>query len=247
MKSYPSGGAQAHFSTTHWSLVIRARDLGQESLGAKALEELCRIYWPPIYAFARRGGVPVEDAQDATQQFFMQLIQRNVLQSVAGPDSGRFRSFLLACFRNHLTNEHRARSTKKRGGEHSFLSLDDAENNYLREPGHDLTPGKLFDKRWAETVVDRCVGLLEQEWTSQGRDFQGMKGFLTGGRGDEPMLAVAPQRWKGRFATCSGSCRHEQRGGRSRPVSSMPFSAVGARRRRVVPRLSRRRNVGWGG
>ena len=185
--------AAAGFQTTHWSMVLLAgRDASTES--AEALEKLCRAYWYPLYAFARRQGCGPEEAQDATQEFFTRLLARNQLQ-MADPNRGRFRSFLLASMKNQLANERRAASRQKRGGDVITFSLDErqAEQRYLLEPAESTTPESIFERRWAETILARVLDRLETEYTGHTMRFEQLKGFLIDARGSAAFVDVAAQ------------------------------------------------------
>jgi len=124
--------------------------------GHSALTELCRTYWYPLYTFARRRGYSPDDAQDLTQSFFLHLLQQ---QALAGVDrlKGKFRSFLLASFQNHLSDQIDRSRRLKRGGDKEFVPLDaeSAEERYRLEPVELLTPEKLFDARWAMTLLPK--------------------------------------------------------------------------------------------
>src|SRR6185503_1596056 len=135
----PVVSARADFRTTHWSVVLAARD--EEDAGQKALAQLCQAYWYPLYAFVRRRGYEPHDAQDLTQEFLLRLIERRSLQWVA-PERGRFRSFLLASLKNFLVNEWTRSQRQKRGGGQPLLSLDErtAEARYQFEPVETETP-----------------------------------------------------------------------------------------------------------
>src|SRR6185503_9442775 len=128
------------FATTHWSVVLAA---GQKDSprGVAALENLCRTYWYPLYAYVRRRGSGPEDAQDRTQSFFARLLERNLLARAA-PQRGRFRSFLLTALQNFLADEHDRANARKRGAGRPFISLDefDGEARYALEPVEDLSP-----------------------------------------------------------------------------------------------------------
>jgi RNA polymerase sigma-70 factor (ECF subfamily) len=144
------------FQTTEWGLVMAAS--GEPSETAKeALQKLCSIYWYPIYAFVRRQGQTVENAQDLTQEFFLRIFQENYFQ-VADPQRGRLRSFLLASLKNFLINEWEKARTAKRGGAHATLSWDqqNAEGRYLAEPADVLTPEVIYEKRWAVTLLEQA-------------------------------------------------------------------------------------------
>ena len=168
------------FRTTRWSVIFSAGESGNPNNQA-ALAELCRQYWYPIYAFARRSGYDAHDSQDLTQSFFQHLLEQNALK-VATPVRGRFRTFLLASFQNHLSHFRERVRAVKRGGDHQFLSLDGeaTEDRYWREPADDLTAEKIFDARWAITVLAQTKTRLSEEYTSQGKTatFEALKSFL---------------------------------------------------------------------
>ena len=149
--------------------------------GAAALAELCQLYWYPLYVFARSRGHSPENAQDLTQGFFLHLLEHRALARVDRL-KGKFRSFLLASFQNYISIEaHRARSLK-RGGNYEFVPLDleTAESRYLLEPADTLTAEKIFDARWAMTLVGRAMALLGEEFTAQDKTstFETLKAFL---------------------------------------------------------------------
>lgn len=160
------GGQVSAFSTTHWSVVIGA---GQNDLAvaAVALERLCRTYWYPVYAFIRRRGSSQHDAEDSTQGFFAHLLEKETLKKV-DRQKGKFRSFMLAALTNFLNNERDKQQTLKRGGKIQIISLDEtrAEELYSREPVESLTPEKLFERRWAFTLVERVFARLKQEYAA---------------------------------------------------------------------------------
>jgi RNA polymerase sigma-70 factor (ECF subfamily) len=170
------------FATTHWSVVAAAG--GSSSAQSRAaLTILCTTYWYPLYAFVRRRGYAADEAQDLTQEFFAQLLEKKSLQA-ADPHRGRFRSFLLASFDHFLANQRRKARAAKRGGNRVVLSLDfDAgESQYRLEPSHQLTPEVIFERRWAMTVLEQAVGKLQQEYeqAGKGQQFQVLKVYLGG-------------------------------------------------------------------
>jgi len=177
--SPPAQGA-ANFHTTHWTVVLSAAQ-SQESGATSALSELFRLYWYPLYIFARRCGHSPDDAQDLTQGFFLHLIEHNSLVW-ADPLKGKFRSFLLTSFKNYLCTEAERARCHKRGGHYEFVSLDleNAENRYRLEPADDLTAEKIFDARWALTLFGTAMTRLAEEYATQGRAsvFETLKGFL---------------------------------------------------------------------
>jgi RNA polymerase sigma factor (sigma-70 family) len=174
--------SHSQFTTTHWSVVLSARRDTSPS-ATDALEKLCRAYWHPLYAYARRRGYDVADAQDLTQGFFERLLKKDYMRAV-DPKKGKFRSFLLAALEHYLANEWRRRNTQKRGGHVDFVSLDahSAEEQYLQVPAADLSPEKLFERQWATTVLEQVLGRLREEHAAAGKAalFEELKTFLTG-------------------------------------------------------------------
>ena len=149
--------------------------------GESALAQLCRTYWYPLYMFARRRGHSPDDAQDLTQGFFLHLLEQ---RSLAGVDrlKGKFRSFLLASFQNHLSDPFdRAHRLKRRGGK-EFVELDaeEAEDRYRLEPVECLTAEKMFDARWAMTLLAEALNRLRQEYATEGQTstFEALRVFL---------------------------------------------------------------------
>jgi RNA polymerase sigma-70 factor (ECF subfamily) len=172
--------APYRFATTQWSLVLSARERGLAAAN-DALAELCTLYWYPLYAFIRRQGYGADEAQDLTQGFFARLLEKDFLASVAR-EKGRFRSFLLAACKHFLSNERdRARALKRGGGEVA-LDFGAAEQRYAREPAHVLTPERLFERRWALTLLEQVLARLREEITAAGKGalFERLKGFLVG-------------------------------------------------------------------
>lgn len=181
------------FATTHWSIVLQAAD-SSSSEAAGALENLCRAYWYPLYAYVRRRGHSPHEAQDLTQEFFSRLLAG---EGLAGVDrsKGKFRSFLLAAMNHLLANEYRRSRTQKRGGGALHFSLDAiaAEERYGVEPVDQLSPDMLFERRWAETLLDRVVATLHEEWDARERTqrFDDLKVFLLDARGTVSLEEVA--------------------------------------------------------
>jgi RNA polymerase sigma-70 factor (ECF subfamily) len=147
-----------------------------------ALEKLCRTYWSPLYAHIRRKGFGEQDAQDLTQQFFATLLERNDFETVA-PSKGKFRTFLLASLTHFLSNERDRARAAKRGGGQSVFSLDERELEHFEqlETVGELTPDKIFDLRWATTVMENALNRLRQEMRSAGKDaqFEELKKYLS--------------------------------------------------------------------
>jgi RNA polymerase sigma factor (sigma-70 family) len=159
----------ARFPTTRWSRVIRASDSADP--GARtALEELCRDYWFPLYAFVRRHGLSPHEAEDIVQGFLADLIERGHMASM-DQSKGRFRSFLRAACEHYLANRRDHDRAAKRGGGVTIVSINrlDAESRYDREPAQELTAERLFERRWALTVLSRVLGRLEDEAVLAGK------------------------------------------------------------------------------
>jgi len=164
-----TAAAAARFALTHWSAVLRAGD--QDSrIASDALEELCRIYWFPLYAFARHRGCSPADAEDLTQAFFARLLERNSVAR-ADPAKGRFRTFLLTLFKRFLANEWNREHAQKRGGFQPVVSIEAplAESRLLAEPAHTEQPDFLFERQWAMTLLDQVMKRLEEEYKGSGR------------------------------------------------------------------------------
>jgi RNA polymerase sigma-70 factor (ECF subfamily) len=174
--------APRRFATTRWSLVLAA---GREEEGrsAAALSDLCELYWYPVYAFVRRQGYSADEAADLTQEFFTRVLEKSYFQS-ADPARGRFRAFLCASVRHFLSNERDRMRTLKRGGGRVPISLEveTAEGRYRLEGRDDLTPEKLFDRRWALMLLDRALTRVRDDHVARGKGelFDRLKGFLTG-------------------------------------------------------------------
>jgi RNA polymerase sigma-70 factor (ECF subfamily) len=183
----------APFATTHWSVVVAAGAPGTPE-AQEALATLCRTYWYPLYAFVRRQGANPEDAQDLTQGFFAQLLEKDYLR-VADAERGKFRSFLLTAFKHFLAKERERANALKRGGGRKTLPLDvqAGETRYRREPAHDWTPEKIYERRWTLTLLDQVLTQLQEEYvrTGKGTVFDRLKEYLTGEKGRPPYAQAA--------------------------------------------------------
>lgn len=164
-----SSARQPVFVTTHWSVVLSAQDKISPRT-ADALESLCRIYWYPLYAYARRMGHSPADAEDVTQGFFARLLEKDYLKS-ATREKGRFRTFLLVAFKRFLANRWDREHTLKRGGFVPAISIEQelAESRFAGEPVDRLQPDVLFDRQWATTLIECVMTRLEQEYLTSGR------------------------------------------------------------------------------
>jgi len=179
------------FPTTRWSVVIAAAD-PQRKEARSALASLCEGYWYPLYAYVRRRGYPADQAQDLTQEFFIRLLEGRYLDR-AEPEKGRFRAFMLTSLRFFLSDEaDRNRAQKRGGGNVGSLEISSGEERYQREPAHDETPERIFERRWALSVLDRVVEKLRNEFVHHGRPehFERLKVFLLG-QADAPYAALA--------------------------------------------------------
>jgi RNA polymerase sigma factor (sigma-70 family) len=164
------GGEADQFHTTRWTLVMASAH-DQSPAGQAALAALCQTYWYPLYAFARRRGHSPPDAQDLTQGFFMHVLENRALSEV-DQLKGKFRSFLLACFQNYLSVEMQRAHRLKRGGQCQFVSLEleAAENRYRLEPADFLTPEKIFEARWALTLLEDSMEVLRRAYVARGKE-----------------------------------------------------------------------------
>ena len=169
---------------------------GLEEQARDAFGELFRSYFYPLYAFARREGADHEEAQDLLQGFFASLVETSGLRQ-ADPQKGRFRSFLLGAFKNYRSNQRAKASALKRGGGMALLPLDfdTAEGRYSREPPDPETPEKIYQRQWAQAVLERVLSGLRQESRAAGKEeaFELLKGHLVGDgdRGSYPAIAQA--------------------------------------------------------
>lgn len=181
------------FATTRWSVVCAA---GKEDTAASAaLAALCETYWYPLYAFLRRRGCSREEAEDVTQAFFTRLLERGWVRS-ADRDRGRFRTFLLTALTRFLSKERDKERAEKRGGGRAKLSLDfeAGESRYRLEPTDEGTPDRLFERRWAMTVLDRVLARLEEEHANdpaKAAKFAALKPLMTASDAAAPYAEVA--------------------------------------------------------
>ena len=189
--SEPALNDDPHFHTTRWSLVASAAGASEQSRAA--LADLCAAYWYPTYAFIRRRGHSPDDARDLAQEFFATLLEKGYLQD-ADQERGRFRAFLLTAISRFVSKEREKAGAQKRGGGKRPLSLDfdDGENRYLREPSHQWTAERIFERRWALTLLERAIDRLRSEHDQAGKLplFEALKPFLTGEAGSPPLRQI---------------------------------------------------------
>jgi RNA polymerase sigma factor (sigma-70 family) len=197
MKDQPAPSpapAPQRFETTHWSLVAAAQpDDASQTRAREALEELCRAYWYPLYAFVRSRGYSAADAQDLTQAFFARTIETGGLAS-ADRERGRFRSYLLGAMKHFLANEWHRTQTQKRGGQVRFIEWDalDPEGRYAGAVKPSDDPELLFDREWALETIAGTLQALGDEMAEAGKTelFDALKGSLTG-EDDLPRAEIA--------------------------------------------------------
>jgi RNA polymerase sigma factor (sigma-70 family) len=181
------------FATTHWTVVLAA---GKNSSpdAHRALEELCRTYWFPLYAYVRRHGHSKEDAEDLTQTFFAGLFDKNSLAGLDG-EKGKFRAWLLASLKHFLANEWDKARAQKRGGGDPHLSLDwqTADTKFQVTDEKSANPEKFFDREWALALLAKVIQSLQAECAAEGRGrlFEQLKVFLTTGKGDSAYAEIA--------------------------------------------------------
>lgn len=177
-------GAGGVFPTTHWSLILAAGETDSPQ-AAEALSRLCANYWYPVYAYVRRDGHDAHGAQDLTQQFFTRLVERSFVAG-AMRERGRFRSFLLIALKRFLINEWQRSQAQKRGSGQELISLDggSAEERYRLEPVDQMTPDRIYERRWALAVLDTVMEKLRIEQAGEGNAelFDTLKAFLYGDR-----------------------------------------------------------------
>jgi RNA polymerase sigma-70 factor (ECF subfamily) len=183
------------FATTRWSLVAAAGQVGSPQ-SREALATLCQVYWYPLYAYARRHLPNAHDAQDLTQAFFAELLEKDYLQT-ADRQRGKFRSFLLTAFKHFLSRERERSRTQKRGGGRSQVSLDfqGGERRYQLEPIDHATPETIYERRWALAILERALARLRQEFADAGKEklFERLKGALAGEGLQESYARIAQE------------------------------------------------------
>ena len=192
-------GGNAHhgpaaFTTTHWSVVLEAQ--GESPAAHEALEKLCRTYWRPIYAFLRRQGVSPEEAEDITQGFFAQLLERRKFSAVR-KEKGRLRSFLLGALKYFLADEQRRAMAIKRGEGQRLIPLEElrADKRIETEPADSMTAEMIYERRWALTVLEQVLDRLKNEYRTAGNAalFDSLKQLLPDEPGSPSQAEIAAQ------------------------------------------------------
>lgn len=184
---------RAVFVTTRWSVVLTAGHSDGPQVRV-ALEELCRTYWYPLYAYVRRRGRSAEDAQDLTQEFFARLLKGNWVER-ADQQRGKFRSFLLTAMNRFLADEWDKSRAQKRGGGVAVVpvQLETAETRYGLDPADHITPEQIYERRWALAVLEEVLRRLGAEYEQDGRAeiFTALNPCLVGDRDGQPYGELA--------------------------------------------------------
>lgn len=174
------------FPPTQWSVVLSARADDSEER-SQALQQICQTYWHPIYAYARKRGFPPADAEDVTQEFFADLLQKKEFENLQ-ERKGKLRTFLLVAARNFMANEWKKRKAQKRGGDVTVLSIDviEAEDRTCLEPADSLTPEAIFERHWASSILNAVMQRLHESYELDGKAdvFEALKDNLGLGRGE---------------------------------------------------------------
>lgn len=183
--------ADEKFPKTSWSLIARAGVDSPE--GHAALSSLCALYWFPVYAFIRRQGNSADDAHDKTQSFFVSMLEREAITKVDRNFGSKFRSWLLRCVKNHLVNEHAQAHALRRLPPELIDHLAGAEDRYEREPAHELTPERLYERQFALSLLERVLEKLRLKYASLGKEhvFEALKGCLSGDTERQPYEELA--------------------------------------------------------
>jgi RNA polymerase sigma factor (sigma-70 family) len=201
------------FATTHWTVVVSAGH-GPSGEAKQAMAALCETYWYPVYAFVRRQTGNADEAMDLTQGFFARLLEK---RDLAGVDRqrGRFRSWLVAAVKNYLANQRDRARADKRGGGRLPISIDasDAESRYRLEPSHDVTPERVFERRWALTLLGHVLSALRQESVDDGKGdlFEALKECIGGRPGESRYRDIATQLGMGEGAVRMAAHRLRRR------------------------------------
>jgi RNA polymerase sigma-70 factor (ECF subfamily) len=181
------------FEQTQWTIILKAREEGAPG-ASEALEAFARTYWPPLYRFIRREGHSRHDAQDLTQGFYQHFLDKHLLNCV-GERRGKFRNFLLTCLKHFLSDERDRAEALKRGGGMCFISLDalEAEERDALEPSDGLTPDQVYERRWAQTVLDCAQARLREKYAAKGNLalYEALKGLPLGEKAEASYAEIA--------------------------------------------------------
>lgn len=204
---------QPGFQTTRWSVIARAGHPESDSQRRRALEQLCADYWYPLYAFLRRKGQSPHEAEDTTQGFLASVLEGTFFES-ADPKRGRFRAFLLTALQRYAGHQRDHQNAQKRGGTVKRISLDTSvgEQRFQQEPIDELTAERVFERRWAITVLQRALQRVDTHYQDAGKQhlFAALKHHLDGGAGD-PYAAIAERFEMTEGAVKAAACRLRER------------------------------------
>lgn len=193
-------------------MVLEAGD-GDSAAAQAALERLCQTYWYPLYVFVRRKGHPPEDAQDLTQEFFARFLKNRYVE-LADQSRGKFRTFLVRSLEHFLINEWTKRRAVKRDGAHQKVSWDEAgaEERYSHERVDGLAPDKLYEKRWAMSLLEKVMEQLRADFASEKTDlFEALKPTVWGEATDSSYREIASKLGMGESAVKVAAHRMRQR------------------------------------
>jgi DNA-directed RNA polymerase specialized sigma24 family protein len=186
--------ASIAFTTTHWSVVLEVQ--GQSPAAQEALEKLCRTYWRPVYGFIRRQGIGTQEAEDLTQGFFFLLLERRDFNAVR-KEKGRLRSYLLTSLKHFLASEQGRAMTLKRGKGQRLIPLEELRANERgeMEPADPLTADRLYERRWALTLMEQVLRRLKDEYCTAGNAalFDSLKQLLPDEAGAQSRTEIASQ------------------------------------------------------
>ena len=187
-----SRGSGVAFTTTHWSVVLEAQ--GNSPAAREALEKLCRTYWRPVYSFVTRQGAGPDEAEDLTQGFFALLLERRDLNAVRR-EKGRLRSYLLTSLKHFLASEHRRAMTAKRGKGQQLIALEELSATVEMEPADPLSADRLYERRWALTLMEQVLRRLKEEYCTAGNAalFDSLKQLLPDEPGAQSRADIAMQ------------------------------------------------------
>jgi RNA polymerase sigma-70 factor (ECF subfamily) len=191
--SSAQGGAVA-FATTHWSVVLEAQ--GESPAAEEALEKLCRTYWRPVYGFIRRQNITGQEVEDLTQGFFLLVLERRDFDAVR-KEKGRLRSYLLTSLKHFLASELRRAMTAKRGKGHRLIPMEElrANERVEMEPADPLSADRLYERRWALTLMEQVLERLKDEYCTVGNAalFDSLKQLLPDEPGTQSRAEIALQ------------------------------------------------------
>ncbi len=190
----PGNTANRPFPDTRWSLIAQVAE-GDEASKKQALEELCQVYWPPIYAFIRSKGATPAEAEDLTQGFFAEFLARDDF-SRASSHAGKLRSYMLGAVKHYMANDWRSKQCLKRGGGAQIFSLDityDDGYDKMIEPTEKDTPESIFDRQWALTVLHNVLESLRQRYEAKGQHslFEALRFVISPGASSTPYAKIA--------------------------------------------------------